>query len=454
MRSSSTAWAFALAAGSALVHAGPTPTEPDLPRRANSLPTVTASGNAFWAGNDRFYLRGIDYQPGGSSDNIDPLADSTICSRDIPKFKDLGVNAIRVYSADNSQSHDDCMQQLADAGIYLVLDVNNPQYSINRDDPAPSYNDVYLQSVFATIDSFAKYTNTLAFFSGNEVINDQPNTTQAAPYVKATTRDMRQYIGSRGYRKIPVGYSAADVSQNRQQTADYFNCGTDDERSDFFAFNDYSWCYPSSFTQSGWDQKVKNFTGYGLPIFLSEWGCTTNGRDFEELGALMNTDEMTAVYSGGIMYEYSKEGNAYGIVDVSGVSTSVDELGDYAKFKSALAKYPTPSGTGGATSTTASVACPTLDDVWAIGSFGQSALPAIPDGAVKYMTQGAGAGPGLKGAGSQNAGGTSTGTATPGSGSQTADSGVGGGPAPPMDLSIFALSIVVGLFTFVGTMLL
>ncbi len=128
------------------------------------------------------------------------------------------------------------MQQLSDAGIYLVLDVNNPLYSINRDDPEPSYNDVYLQSVFATIDEFAKYTNTLAFFSGNEVVNDQPATVKSAPYVKATTRDMRQYIGSRGYRKIPVGYSAADVSDNRMQTADYFNCGSDDERSDFFAF--------------------------------------------------------------------------------------------------------------------------------------------------------------------------------------------------------------------------
>lgn len=128
------------------------------------------------------------------------------------------------------------MQALNDAGIYLVLDVNNPMYSINRDKPGPSYNDVYLQSVFATIDEFAKYDNTLAFFSGNEVINDKPESVKAAPYVKATTRDMRQYIGSQKYRKIPVGYSAADVSQNRMQTAQYFNCGTEDERSDFFAF--------------------------------------------------------------------------------------------------------------------------------------------------------------------------------------------------------------------------
>ncbi|KAI1258620.1 glycoside hydrolase family 72 protein [Xylariaceae sp. FL1019] len=440
------------------VHASPTRTEQEQPRRANSLPSVTASGNAFWTGKTRFYVRGIDYQPGGSSANEDPLADSDICTRDIERFKDLGVNTIRVYSADNSKDHTDCMQQLDDAGIYLVLDVNNPQYSINRDDPAPSYNDVYLQSVFATIDEFAQYSNTLAFFSGNEVINDKPDTVQAAPYVKATTRDMRQYIGSRGYRKIPVGYSAADVSDNRMQTAAYFNCGTDDERSDFFAFNDYSWCYPSSFTQSGWDEKVKNFTGYGLPIFLSEWGCTTNGRNFEELGALMNTDEMTSVYSGGLMYEYSREeGNQYGIVELSGTSESVTDEDDFDKFKSALAAYPTPAGNGGYTSTTASVACPTVDDIWAIRDWGESALPAIPEGAVQYMSNGAGEGPGLDGEGSQNAGGASTGTSTPGSGEVTAtasDDNGSGRPAPPLDTSVFALTGIVCIFTFVGTLLL
>ncbi|KAF3058581.1 1,3-beta-glucanosyltransferase gel1 [Daldinia childiae] len=451
------AFASALAAAS-MVHAGPTPTEEELPRRADSLPTVTASGNAFWAGDDRFYIRGIDYQPGGSSANLDPLSDTDLCKRDIAKFKELGVNTVRVYSVDNSADHAECMQALSDAKIYLVLDVNNPQYSINRDKPGQSYNDVYLQSVFATIDEFAKYDNTLAFFSGNEVINDKPDSVKSAPYVKATTRDMRQYIGSHGYRKIPVGYSAADVSDNRMQTAQYFNCGTDDERSDFFAFNDYSWCAPSSFQQSGWDQKVKNFTGYGLPIFLSEWGCIKGARDFGELDALMS-DQMSAVYSGGLVYEYSREGNGYGIVEVSGKSDSVKEEPEFNKLASALSKYPAPTGNGGFTSTTTSVACPTVDKVWDLGGWDASALPAIPPGAEKYMNEKAGKGPGLKGAGSQDAEGTSTGTASPGAGSVTAtasgDNGnAAGRPAPPMDMSIFVLTGIVGLFTLGGTLLL
>lgn len=441
-------------AAASIVYAGPTPTEKELPRRASSLPTVTASGNAFWTGSDRFYMRGIDYQPGGSSSTVDPLADSTICKRDIAEFVKLGVNTIRTYMVDNSKNHDECMQALSDAGIYLVLDVNNPKYSINRYQPSPSYNAVYLQSVFATVEEFAKYDNTLAFFSGNEVINEQPNSTLAAPYVKATTRDIKSFLSSRNLRAVPVGYSAADVAGNRMQTAAYFNCGSDDARSDFFAFNDYSWCSPSSFQTSGWDQKVKNFTGYGLPIFLSEWGCIANPpRTFEELGALMNS-EMTAVYSGGLVYEYSKEGNGYGVVEVSGTSTDVTESDEFANLQSALSKYPAPTGNGGFTSTTASMSCPTADSDWQVED---DSLPAIPDEAKDYLSNGAGAGPGLKGDGSQNAGSTSTGTASAGSGSVSATSSGkndSGRPAPPMDMSFFAVAGLVGMFTLTGTLLL
>lgn len=161
------------------------------------------------------------------------------------------------------------MKALSDAGIYLILDVNSGKTSLNRGTLANleiSYNADYLQSVFATIDAFKGYDNTLAFFSGNEVINDDTNT-NTAPYIKAVTRDMKAYIKAQSARSIPVGYSAADVEQNRQQTAAYLNCGSDDVRSDFFAFNDYSWCgSASSYQISGWADRVKEFSSYGIPL--------------------------------------------------------------------------------------------------------------------------------------------------------------------------------------------
>ncbi|KAL4894437.1 Glucanosyltransferase-domain-containing protein [Aspergillus ambiguus] len=445
MKASAVATALALSASQALA-------APSTLKARDDVTPVTVKGNAFFQGDDRFYIRGVDYQPGGSSDLADPIADADGCKRDIEKFKDLGLNTIRVYSVDNSQDHDECMNALAEAGIYLVLDVNTPKYSLNRADPKASYNDVYLQYIFATIDAFAKYKNTLAFFSGNEVINDGPSS-KAAPYVKAVTRDMRQYIRSRNYRTIPVGYSAADIDTNRLQMAQFMNCGTDDERSDFFAFNDYSWCDPSSYTTSGWDQKVEMFSGYGLPLFLSEYGCNTNTRKFEEVSALYST-KMTPVYSGGLVYEYSQEPSDYGLVKVQGSKTST--LPDYDALKSAFEKTDNPEGDGGYNKTGGANPCPAKQaPAWDVDN---DALPAIPEPAKKYMTEGAGKAPGFSGKGSMNAGTSSTGTAEPGSGSATAgggssatSSGIAAGlQVPRLSMAPFLVGAITLMSTLFG----
>ena len=329
----------------------------------------------------------------------------------------LKINTVRVYTVDNSKDHSDCMSQLAAAGIYLALDVNTPKYSLRQDKPAQSYNHVYLQNVFATIDEFSKYSNTLLFFSGNEVVNDIP-TSAAAPWVKAVTRDMKQYIGNRKYRPIPVGYSAADIDDNRVEMADFMNCGTDDERSDFFAFNDYSWCDPSTYQTSTWEQKVTAFSNYSIPIFLSEYGCTKTTRKFEEIATLYGT-QMTPVYSGGLVYEYSKEGDAtqskFGLVDVS--SGTPSELTDFNTLAQAFQKTPAPSGDGGYKSSGSASTCPTKSSTWLVTGDG---LPAMPPQASQYFKNGAGQGMGLTGSGSQDVGAESTGTATAGSGQATA----------------------------------
>ena len=199
--------------------------------------------------------------------------------------------------------------------------------------------------------------------------------------------------------------------------AQYMNCGTEDERSDFFAFNDYSWCAPSSFTTSGWDKKVENFTDYGLPLFLSEYGCITNERDWGEVEALYS-DKMTGVYSGGLVYEYSKEKNGYGIVDVSG--NDAEPLKDFDTLQKAFKDTPNPKGDGGYKKDVSPAECPKPNPPnWDVES---TLLPAIPKPALKFMKDGAGDGPGLNSGGSQNAGTPSTETAKPGSGSSTGSS--------------------------------
>ncbi|OJD22689.1 hypothetical protein ACJ73_05962 [Blastomyces percursus] len=413
--------------------------------RASKITPVTVKGNAFWQGNKRFYMRGVDYQPGGASKVEDPIADPEICKRDIAKFKELGLNTIRIYTVDNSKDHDECMQALADAGIYLVLDVNTPKYSINRNEPEISYNDVYLQNIFATVAMFAKYDNTLAFFSGNEVINDGP-TSKTAPYVKAVTRDIRQFIRQQGLREVPVGYSAADVDSNRLQMAQYMNCGPDDERSDFFAFNDYSWCDPSTFENAGWDKKVELFSGYGLPLFLSEYGCNTNTREWNEVKALYS-EKMTSVYSGGLVYEYSQEPNNYGLVELKGGKAKT--LKDFDTLKKAFAATKNPEGDGGYNKTGGANPCPMKNaPSWDVDD---DKLPAIPEPAKEYVMKGAGKGPGLGGPGSQNAGTGSSGSAEPGSGAvdgKTSKGGSGGqgNGAVGLHPGYAVVSMVIGTF--------
>lgn len=190
---------------------------------------------------------------------------------------------------------------------------------------------------------------------------------------------------------------------------------------------------------------------------LSEYGCNTNTREWNEVTALYST-QMTPVYSGGLVYEYSEEGSKYGIVSISG--GAVTELPDYTSLKAAFAKTANPSGDGGYNSTGGASNCPTKSANWDVSN---DDLPAIPSAAADYMKNGAGTGVGLAGKGSQNAGGTSTGTATKGSGSVTAVATAGAsstkkssasslqGPASTQPL---IMGSIVVAFTFLGAVLL
>ncbi|KAK7206035.1 Glucanosyltransferase-domain-containing protein [Myxozyma melibiosi] len=355
----------------------------------SALNTIEVKGNAFFDSEtgDRFYIRGVDYQiPDANGDTADPLADYDVCSRDIPYIKALGMNTIRVYHVDNSADHSDCMQLLADNDIYLILDVANQDQSISRDYPYYSYNYILAQHNFATIDVFQNYTNLLGFIAANEVVNDV-NTTKAATVLKAVIRDMRAYIKARDYRSIPVGYAAADVEENRYQLAHYLNCGEEDTRAEFFAINDYSWCGDSSYTVSGYSTKVKNFSNYSLPLFFSEYGCNlVEPRPFSEVESIYS-EEMTAVFSGGLVYEYVQEANDYGLVNVTAGSDEVTILTDYNNLASMLNSTSNPSGDGGYTTDNEASECPAyVKGLWEANN----TLPALPSEASAYMTDGAG----------------------------------------------------------------
>lgn len=353
------------------------------PSLAAFLP-IAAKGNALFKNgtSERFYIRGIDYQPGGSSKLIDPIANVDNLKRDIVYFKQLGINTVRVYSIDNTAKHDEGMKLLSDAGIGLILDVNIPKALIARDSGAScSYNTMYLNEVLATVKLMSSYDNLIGIFAANEVINDV-KTTPAAAYVKAVIRDIKTFQRKTGLRLVPVGYSAADVEENRLQSAEYFNCGDDEmARADFYGFNDYSWCGDSSFTISGYDKKVKAFLNYSIPIFFSEYGCNlVTPRAFKEVKEIYSS-KMTHVFSGGLVYEYSQESNKYGLVEISSDQKTVTPTKDFDNLKLQFSSTPNPSGDGTYQSGLPHSQCPEKSEFWEASV----KVPETPKGALKYI---------------------------------------------------------------------
>lgn len=284
---------------------------------------IVIQGNRFFdsATGDPFLVRGVDYQPGGSSGyhgGADPLSDADTCARDAYLFQSLGLNSVRVYSVNPALDHDQCMTILAHAGIYVILDVNSPQpgESLNRYEPWTTYNPNYLQHVFEVVEEFSGYNNTMGYFIGNEVVNDERSASVSPIYVRAVARDVKDYIYFNSPRYIPVGYSAADDLKYRIPLAHYLSCGDDESAVDFYGVNSYQWCGHQTFKTSGYDVLVRDHEEFTMPLFLSEFGCNlVQPRLFEEIEPLYSP-RMTHVFSGGLVYEFTQEANNYGIVDV------------------------------------------------------------------------------------------------------------------------------------------
>jgi 1,3-beta-glucanosyltransferase GAS3 len=362
-------------------------------------------GNSFVnpATGNKFQIVGVAYQPKGSAGydparGKDPLSNGEICKRDAAIMQTMGINAIRVYNLNPDINHDECASVFNAAGMYMLLDVNSPLpgESIHNLEPWTSYHKGYLNRTFAIVEAFKNYPNTLLFFSGNEVVNDVATAKFVPPYLRAVTRDLKNYVKKHCDRPIPVGYSAADVRSVLVDSWNYLQCAengdvNDPSRVDVFALNSYSWCGESDMQKSTYDQLVEFFKASSVPIFFSEYGCNSprpNNRPFTEVGAIYGS-AMNNVFSGGVAYEYSEEPNIYGIVKISDSDGSATMLGDYKTLSSQVKKLDFTALQGVKASTTNPTPPVCSSALIKQSGFNNSfTIPAVPEGAQDIINNG------------------------------------------------------------------
>ena len=148
--------------------------------------------------------------------------------------------------------------------------------------------------------------------------------------------------------------------------------------------NLYEWCGESTFEKSGFKDRTKEFENYSKPVFLSEYGCNlVTPRGFSEVAALYGPD-MTGVWSGGVVYEWTQENNRYGLVQVKS-GGEVELLDDYKNLKMQMSKVK-PQGVkmDSYTNDKSVPNCPPITANWKASS----SLPPTPsDGACECMIQ-------------------------------------------------------------------
>lgn len=351
---------------------------------AADLPSIVSKGSKlFLPSGEQFFMKGMAYQQDTAAAGatfsqktkfVDPLANADNCKRDIPLLKELGINIIRTYAIDPTADHSACMQQLNDAGIYVISDLGEPNNSINRD--TPRWDVDLFQRYKDVVDELGQYSNVIGFFAGNEVSNNNTNT-GASAFVKAAVRDTRKYISDNKSRWMGVGYAANDDADIRDNMAHYFNCGDDGDRIDFWGYNIYSWCGHSNMQKSGYSTETEFFKSYSVPVFFAEYGCNipdgAAGRLFEETAALYSP-VMADVFTGGIVYMYFEEANDYGVVQVQG--NTVSKLPDFDTLKTQNNKaHPKGVTSDSYKPTNVPSTCPKVGDTWAASEN----LPPTPD---------------------------------------------------------------------------
>jgi len=379
----------------------PLPPSPPLPDTPKASGSVVIKGNMlFDSAGQRFFAKGIAYNPRNANYNqilgqkspacqaghpkfaelqyfADPVTDDmeTQWSSNLKAMVDLGINTIRLYNIEPQASHQKFMQATAAHGIYVLVPLTRGDWGYLAATASPScYNAEVpdyagtgqsgnvgvnlLTSAKQIVDQFSAYPNTLMFVVANEIEQLDRNGYSAYPCVKALTRDIHRHQKAKGLRKIPLIYSDKDQgAPDRGTVAKYLSCEveSEDDAVDVFGLNVYSWCDPSynegsnNFKYSPYYSIMTDFAFMSSPMMLTEFGCTTGafqstcpykgGRTWPQVKYI--AEDMSHLLSGAVAFEFSMENNEYGLALTPGFVEGQPELrltDSYHALKHAFAR--------------------------------------------------------------------------------------------------------------------
>jgi 1,3-beta-glucanosyltransferase GAS1 len=241
---------------------------------------ILQGSHFFYANGSQFFIRGLYYIDSGrsaesSSTYMDTLTDTPRCTRDLPYFVQLGVNTIGVFGIDSRWKHSQCMNILAEAGIYVLVALTTKTSNI----PRTFYQGQNVVSLdyntyddwIAIIDEFQGYPNTLGFYFARSGLGLGASRVSNMVLEKAFLRDMKEDIKEKGHRNVPIGFDIDHL------VANFMNCGDKSTSPDFIklsvSYNFMNECPYAN--EEARNMMIEDYRGFDIPLFF-DIACVVN----------------------------------------------------------------------------------------------------------------------------------------------------------------------------------
>jgi hypothetical protein len=285
-------------------------------RKSHTFKLITQGSKFFYQTNGtQFFVRGMIYEQHQNFQerqtvSLDSISDGLICARDVPLLLKLGVNTIITSGFLTPADHSACMRIFEEAEIYVIALINgNIDTGIRVNGTVWKFLDyATYDAYFKIVDSLASYSNLLGFMV--DLTDHRADRLVFLPRFKAYVRDIKEHLGYRSHRTIPVGAYGFNHGKSTM-ISQYMSCGGTEVAADFYvltssrslALKGIFWCANSSVP---YDRLADQYRNYPLPVIIT-YGCDANiSHTFQE-PRYIYTGAPGEVFSGGVTDDWFQD---------------------------------------------------------------------------------------------------------------------------------------------------